>query len=169
MHNFYSAHIFSVCNMYVIYNQVNVLVLFDNYHIVLNCTAHFVHSPLNSYLMYIGYWTLNKSLLLLNVTLLHPHAPCCINVGGMGDVSSSSNNGKNPVPRLHTTQPTSGAAVILLHPHAPCCFLVGGIGDASFYKETDYIMITCYHRIMSSCNRMLLCNHYQGYNYCTVL
>ena len=48
-----------VCNMYVIYNQVNVHALFDHYHIVLNCTAHFVHSPLNSYFIYIGYWTLN--------------------------------------------------------------------------------------------------------------
>ena len=35
--------------MYVIYNQVNVLALFENYHIVLNCTTHFVHSPLNSF------------------------------------------------------------------------------------------------------------------------
>ena len=45
--------------MYGIYNQVNVLALFDDYHIVLNCTIHFVHNPLNSYFIYIEYWTLN--------------------------------------------------------------------------------------------------------------
>ena len=45
--------------MYVIYNQVNVLALLDNYHIVLNCTVHFVDSRLNSYFKYIEYWTLN--------------------------------------------------------------------------------------------------------------
>ena len=60
MRNFHSAHIiFIVCNMYVIYNQINVLALFENYHIVLNYTTHFVHSPLNSYFIYIRYWTLN--------------------------------------------------------------------------------------------------------------
>ena len=35
--------------MYVIYSQVNVLALFNNYQIVLNCTCHFVYSPLTSY------------------------------------------------------------------------------------------------------------------------
>ena len=40
MHSFHSAHIFILCNMYVIYNQVNVPALFDIYHIVLNCTVH---------------------------------------------------------------------------------------------------------------------------------
>ena len=45
--------------MYFIYNQVNCLALIDNYHIVLNCNAHFVNSPLNSYFINIGYWTLN--------------------------------------------------------------------------------------------------------------
>ena len=59
MHNFHLTHIFIVCNMYIINNQVNVLALFDNYYIVLNCTAHFVYSPMNSYFIYIGYWTLN--------------------------------------------------------------------------------------------------------------
>ena len=45
--------------MYVIYDKVNGLALFANYHIGLNYTSHFVHSPLNSYFIYIGYWTLN--------------------------------------------------------------------------------------------------------------
>ena len=45
--------------MYVIYNQVNVLALFDNYHIVLNYTGNFVYSLLNSYFVCNGYWTLN--------------------------------------------------------------------------------------------------------------
>ena len=40
--------------MYVIYSQVNVLALFDNSHIVLNCTAHFVYCPLILYTMDIG-------------------------------------------------------------------------------------------------------------------
>ena len=30
----------------------NVLVLFDNYHIVLNCTVHVVHSSLNSFILH---------------------------------------------------------------------------------------------------------------------
>ena len=51
--------IFVVCNMHVIYNQVNVLALFDNCHIVSNCPVHFGHSPLNSYFYIYGYRTLN--------------------------------------------------------------------------------------------------------------
>ena len=59
MHNFHSAHIFIVCNMGISYNQVNVFALFDHYHNFYYFTDHFVHSPLNSYFIYIGYWILN--------------------------------------------------------------------------------------------------------------
>ena len=49
--------------MYVIYNQVNVLALFDNCHIVLNRTAHVMYSPLNSY-VYI-HWILDFKYILI--------------------------------------------------------------------------------------------------------
>ena len=39
--------------MYVIYNQVNVLALFNNYQDIINCTSHFVYIPLNSYFIQI--------------------------------------------------------------------------------------------------------------------
>ena len=55
-----------VCNRYIIYDQVNVTILFYNFLIVLNCTTHFVYSPLNLYLIYMGYWTLNIIFLLLH-------------------------------------------------------------------------------------------------------
>ena len=48
--------------MYGFYNQVNVLGLFDNYHIVLNCIVNFVHSPLNSCL-YV-HWILDFKIFL---------------------------------------------------------------------------------------------------------
>ena len=48
-----------VCNMHVVHNQVNVIALFDNYHIVLDCTVLFMYGPLNSNFIDIGYWTLN--------------------------------------------------------------------------------------------------------------
>ena len=36
-----------------------MLALLYNCHITLNYAGHFVYSPLNSYFIYIGYWTLN--------------------------------------------------------------------------------------------------------------
>ena len=51
--------LFIVCNSVVCTNTFNILSILYNGHIVLNCTVYFVHRPLNSYFIYIGYWTLN--------------------------------------------------------------------------------------------------------------
>ena len=59
MHNVYSAHIFIVYNSVICTNTFNILAIFYIDHIVLNYTPHFVYSPLNSYFIYNGYWTLN--------------------------------------------------------------------------------------------------------------
>ena len=37
----------------------NILAILYNGHIALNYTGYFVYNALNSYLIYIGYWTLN--------------------------------------------------------------------------------------------------------------
>ena len=47
MHSFHSAHIFIVYNNVICIKSFNIL--FYNGHIVSNYTAHFVYSPLNSY------------------------------------------------------------------------------------------------------------------------
>ena len=49
MHSFHSAHLFIVYNSEMCTKTFNILVLFYNGHNVLNYTAHFVYSPLNSY------------------------------------------------------------------------------------------------------------------------
>ena len=59
MHNFHSAELFIVCNSVICTNTFNILAILHNGHIALNYTGHFVYSPLNSYFIYIGYWTLN--------------------------------------------------------------------------------------------------------------
>ena len=61
MHNFHSAHI--VYNSVICTKSFNILTLFYNGYIVLNYTAHFVYSSLNSY-VYI-YWILDFKYILL--------------------------------------------------------------------------------------------------------
>ena len=55
MHNVNTAHICIVCNSVICHS------IFLPYcgHIALNYIGHFVYSPLNSYFIYIAYWTLN--------------------------------------------------------------------------------------------------------------
>ena len=64
----YTAHIFIVCNSVICTNSFNVLGILYNGHIALKYTGHFVYSPLNSYLIYIGYWTL---IILLLLTVMY--------------------------------------------------------------------------------------------------
>ena len=48
-HSFHSAHLFIVYNTVICTNSYNIVALLYNGDIVLNYTAHFVYSPLNSY------------------------------------------------------------------------------------------------------------------------
>ena len=64
-HDIHTAHIFIVCNSLPCTKSFNIISILYNGHITLNYTGHFVDSPLNSYFIYIGYWTLNILLLLL--------------------------------------------------------------------------------------------------------
>ena len=67
MHSFHSAHIFIVC-ISVICTNNSIFELYNG-HIVLNYTAHFVYSPLNSY-VYI-HWILDfKIYIIINHYIL---------------------------------------------------------------------------------------------------
>ena len=73
MHNFHSAYIFIVCNMYVIYNLVHVPPLFDNYHIVLNCTTNCVYSPMTHILHTLDFKYILLLLHMVMTTLRYTH------------------------------------------------------------------------------------------------
>ena len=60
MHNIHTAHVFIVCNSVICTNTFNILAILYNSHIALNYTGNFVvYSPLSSYFIHSGYWTLN--------------------------------------------------------------------------------------------------------------
>ena len=62
----FSTYIYSVQYVNYLLPSQSVLTLFDDFHIVLNCIANFVYSPLNSY--YYIHWILDFKYILL---LLH--------------------------------------------------------------------------------------------------
>ena len=71
MHTVHPAYIFIVCNSVVCTNTFNILAILYNGHIALNYTGHFVYSPLNSYFIYTGYWTLNIYSYYNNFIIIH--------------------------------------------------------------------------------------------------
>ena len=70
MLNVHTAYIFIVCNSVISTKYLNIFPMFCNSHIAINYIGHFVYSPLNSYFIYIGYWTLHKYILVLVILLL---------------------------------------------------------------------------------------------------
>ena len=62
MHSFHSAHIFIVYNSVICTKSFNILALFYIGHLVLNYTAHFVYSTLNSYVYM--HWILDLKYIL---------------------------------------------------------------------------------------------------------